>query len=88
MPARRFAAPWSAVRTGGGWCVVDASGRPLAYVYGRDEGGAAYDGLTLDEAREIANAIARLSIGHRIDADGHRSESTDTPCGQVRRASP
>jgi hypothetical protein len=70
MPARRFAAPWSAVRTGGGWCVLDADGRPLGYVYGRDDGGVGYDGLTMDEARQIANAVARRSIGPRIDADG------------------
>src|ERR1019366_4586501 len=45
----------------GGWRVDDATGRPLAYVYGSDQPkGASDDGLSLDEARRIAAGIARL----------------------------
>jgi hypothetical protein len=41
--------------------VDDATGRPLAYVYGRDdEGEAGSSHLTIDEARRMAVNIARL----------------------------
>jgi hypothetical protein len=60
MP-RRFPAPWSVVRTQGGWCVNDADGHALAYCYGRDDAtGVGYAGLTVDEARRIAVNIAKL----------------------------
>jgi hypothetical protein len=35
-PPRRFPAPWRAERTPGGWQVLDATGRSLAYVYAED----------------------------------------------------
>lgn len=59
MTPRRFPAPWTAIETPGGYQISDASGTPLAYVYGRE---VPSDGmpLTKDESRRIAAAIARL----------------------------
>jgi len=59
---RRFPEPWRVVSIPGGLCVVDASGLPLAYVYGRDDlaGKCRGDALSVHEARKIAGAIARL----------------------------
>jgi hypothetical protein len=60
MP-RRFPPPWTVTRTQGGWCVVDGTGRALAYVYGDDRSKGASDAsLTVDEARRIAVNIAKL----------------------------
>jgi hypothetical protein len=43
------------------WRIEDATGRPLAYVYGDDRPqGAGSNLLTVDEARRIAHGIARL----------------------------
>ena len=45
----------------GGWRVEDATGQPLAYVYGDDRPqGASSHVLTVDQARRIALGIARL----------------------------
>jgi len=44
----------------GGWRVDDATGRPVAYVYGRNDGDAGSNHLTVDEARRIAANIAKL----------------------------
>jgi hypothetical protein len=62
MPSkRRFPPPWAVVRTPGGWRVDDGTGRPVAYVYGRDDAPGANDqAMTVDEARRIAVQIARL----------------------------
>jgi hypothetical protein len=57
---RRFPAPWRAERTPGGWQVLDATGRSLAYVYAEDRPDANNDKLTVDEGRRIAAQIARL----------------------------
>ena len=60
MP-RRFPPPWAVTRTKGGWRIEDATGQPLAYVYGDDRPqGASSQVLTVDEARRIALGIARL----------------------------
>jgi hypothetical protein len=60
MP-RRFPPPWTVTRTTGGWCVNDASGHPVAYVYGEERPqGASSRAMTVDEARKIAVNIARL----------------------------
>jgi hypothetical protein len=47
-------------RAPGGWQIIDATGRVLAYTNGRGDGGAGSDSLTLDEARRIAAGIARV----------------------------
>jgi len=61
MTTRRFPPPWKLEQTPGGWKVVDATGRALAYTYGSDESrGINDDRLTLDEARRIAVGITRL----------------------------
>jgi hypothetical protein len=58
---RRFPAPWRAVEIPGGYTVETADGKTLVRVYGRDDvRGAMPDMLTVDEARRIATAIARL----------------------------
>ena len=56
MTERRLPAPWSVVEIAGGFKVIDATGRPMAYVYGRDDLArrAGFDGLTMDEARRVA----------------------------------
>jgi hypothetical protein len=63
-PQRRFPPLWTVHRDGGGPFVVsDAKGLPLAYVHCRDDLQGvrfAHNHLTSDEARRIANGIARL----------------------------
>jgi hypothetical protein len=59
MP-RRFPPPWTAEQAGGGWCVKDANGLVIAYVYAREYQTVASEHLTPDEARRIATNIARL----------------------------
>ena len=60
-PRRNFPAPWTAEPIPGGWCVKDATGFTLVYVYGKDGSkGASETGMTNDDARRIAKGIARL----------------------------
>ena len=61
MP-RRFPPPWSAEPIAGGCIVKDATGHSIAYVYARDTKADADTAkvLTTDEARRIANNIAKL----------------------------
>jgi hypothetical protein len=60
---RRFPPPWTVEEIPGGLKVVDANGQSLAYVYFH-EGDLLHiaKGLTEDEARRIANNIAKLPI--------------------------
>ena len=62
MTERRFPPPWTVEKTPGGLRVVDANGRPLAYVYSRETPPDARTAgvLTEDEARRIAKNIAKL----------------------------
>ena len=56
-------APWEVDEIPGGYSVVDAEGKRLAYVYGLDEKELAAAGhlrLTKDEARRVASNIAKL----------------------------
>lgn len=58
---RRMPAPWSVREVPGGYVVVDATGRRLAYIYSdQTERGANNDALTPDEARRVAMNIAKL----------------------------
>jgi len=59
---RCFPAPWHADKISGGDVVRDASGQALAYIYSRQNEAEARQAkvLTPDEARRIANNIARL----------------------------
>ena len=54
--------PWKITDTGSAFKITDADGRALAYVYYRHDGTLA-EFLTVDEARNMAKAIARLSLG-------------------------
>ena len=57
----RFPAPWSFEKVPGGLVIKDATGKELAYVYGREnDTGWRAMGLTLDEARRIASDITKL----------------------------
>jgi hypothetical protein len=59
---RRFPAPWRADKMPGGYCVRDANGQALAYIYSRNNEVDARQAkvLTSDEARRVAANIARL----------------------------
>jgi hypothetical protein len=59
---RRFPAPWHADPMPGGYCVRDANGQSLAFVYSRDNPDEARQAkvLTKDEARRVAINIAQL----------------------------
>ena len=62
MTSRRFPAPWQVKQIPGGYKVLDATGRALAYIYARDTKAAADIAkvLTFDEARRIAVNVAKL----------------------------
>jgi len=59
---RRFPAPWRADKIAAGYCIRDAGGQALAYVYARATMAEALQArtLTTDEARRIAYIIAQL----------------------------
>jgi hypothetical protein len=63
-PKRRFPPPWTvAISSAETFVVSDANGVPVAWVHHRDENsryGFGASRLTADEARRIANAIARI----------------------------
>jgi hypothetical protein len=62
MSERRFPPPWTVEKIPGGFKVIDANGRSLAYVYSRENASDAHMArvLTEDEARRIASNIAKL----------------------------
>jgi hypothetical protein len=59
---RPFPGPWTVRRTAGGMCVDDANKKTVAYVYFVEgfRSHLEYGCLTEEEARLIANAIARV----------------------------
>ena len=59
---RRFPPPWTVEKIPGGFKVLDANQQSLAYVNAREKPGDAQTAsvLTEDEARRIANNIAKL----------------------------
>jgi hypothetical protein len=61
-PARRFPAPWQAVELEDAFCVQDANGFPVAYVYFDDDAQqrAGSDRMSRTEARRMAVRIAAL----------------------------
>ena len=61
-PARRFPAPWQAVELEDAYCIVDANGFPVAYVYFDDDAQqrAGSDRMSRAEARRMAVRIAAL----------------------------
>jgi hypothetical protein len=62
MTGRTFTPPWQIDESTESFCIRDAKGQPLAYVYYEDETGRrmAMGRLTKDEARRIAVNIAKL----------------------------
>jgi hypothetical protein len=60
--SRRFPPPWRPDEIPGGYCVRDATGQSIAYIYSRATEAEARQAnvLTADEARRIAANIARL----------------------------
>jgi hypothetical protein len=61
-PARHFPAPWQAVELEDAFCVQDANGFPVAYVYFADDAQqrAGTDRMSHSEARRTAVRIAAL----------------------------
>jgi hypothetical protein len=59
---RRFPPPWRLHEATESFCIRDANGQALAYIYFEDETGSQRTamGLTRDEAWRIAINIARL----------------------------
>ena len=60
---RRMPPPWEVEPIPGGYCVIDAEGKRLAYVYGLAPKELAATGIlrmTKYEARKIASNIAKL----------------------------
>lgn len=79
---RRFPAPWRVERTQHGFEVLDANGIRLAHVFARDDlhraqFGQYFEHLTSDEARRIANGIARLPEFMMLRKDFHARGSGD-----------
>ena len=70
-PMRQFPPPWTVEALDGGFKIVDANGRALAYVYGRiDKRDAEIaKSLTLDEARRMG----RSSLESHSATGGHAS---------------
>lgn len=62
---RRFPPPWRAELMEGGYKILDQNGVPVAWVYAIDDAqrtltATGWKTLTWDEARRIANGIAKL----------------------------
>jgi hypothetical protein len=73
MP-RRFPPPWSIVPAQGGWCVMDASGQPVAYTYGDDRSqGVGSRQMTTNEARRMGSYWRTTNTTTQIaNIDGRR----------------
>ncbi|MEQ8822966.1 MAG: hypothetical protein RIC14_01185 [Filomicrobium sp.] len=64
MTDRRFPPPWTAEQKRESFIVKDATGLPICYLYYEDLDERRWhtNRLTSDEARRIANGIARLPL--------------------------
>jgi hypothetical protein len=75
MPCR-FPPPWTVTRTTGGWKVVDATGRAVAYTCGDDSAqGAGSPQMTVEEARRIARLPSYWAAEHA--AGGSKTPARD-----------
>jgi hypothetical protein len=63
-----FPRPWKIIDTGSAFKITDANGRALAFVYYRRDG-TLPEYMTVEEARSMAKAIARLSLGTMPDRE-------------------
>jgi hypothetical protein len=75
----RFPAPWRIAEIPNGFAVDDATGRQLGVFYGRaDPNTAGHTGfLTIEEARQIARAFAKLpELLKRASASGKVAKAT------------
>jgi hypothetical protein len=81
MAGRRFPRPWRFEPIPGGYCVIDANGLALAYVYGEPPNGVATspNRLTDDEARRISKLISRLPELVELENDRNRARSRRKP---------
>ena len=72
--SKPFPSPWRVEHIPGGFVVRDAERKPIAYVYGQENRRPFEEGssspLTMDEAREMAQSIARLPELRRNEAPG------------------
>lgn len=64
-PMSKHPQPWRVLEVPGGYVVCDANGSRLCYLYGREStgdstGAGGVTGLTMDDAKSLANAIALL----------------------------
>lgn len=60
--------PWKITDNGSAFKIMDANDRALAFVYYRRDG-IVPEYLSAEEARNMAKAIARLSLGTMPDRD-------------------
>jgi len=59
--ADTFPTPWRIIDTGSAFKITDARGRPVAWCYYRRESALRNEYPSQEEAKEMAQAIARLS---------------------------
>jgi hypothetical protein len=87
---RRISTPWFAENVPGGFVVRDANRKPVAYVYGHD-GVQQIKGhpslLTMDQAREMALLIVRLSNVGRDKARHSNDQHPPPSAGKVAKRS-
>ena len=88
---RHLSAPWYAENIPGGFVVRNADRKPVAYVYGHDrpwQSQGARSPLTIDEAREIALAIAKLAeVLLAKDTSQDRDQHPPPSAGKVAKRS-
>ena len=89
---RHLSTPWFAENIPGGFVVRDAERKPVAYVYGHDgvrQTGGAPRRMTIDEAREMALAIAKLPevLMRKDKAPQDRDQHPPPSAGKVAKRS-
>ena len=64
----RYPLPWAVERTPGGFAIVDARGKRLAFLYVKHH--ASMDGLTAGEASAIATRLVAVVNGAAVQSVG------------------